>query len=535
MEAELKGMMGEWIQEGATALRQNPLATVAEWLGFSREDNVSDIKSALSDVKNAKGPLDKFVAKFSLMIALFVGKILGVDFTKSLTPEEVKLAGIRPKGDKAAENKDQPRTEVEKFLSEKSYDMTSKILIYGVSREKFDTALWAAVKGVTDATWWKDDVEKKESTLSETITTLGLAKVKGKSWEQLQTMGEAGLLAFLGQSEPRNKAAVSLIFSMLRAQGERMKNVFSPENWESIPLEKVMATLYKKEWLERVENLTDKIKGIDISKGITIPDLFTQISKDASGMPRFGGVVGQELEALKGQWVSPAFLGSLLEINRGTQTLDAFRANMKNEKFTPSEVAFLEKIMNEEAYLSSLRRGLAEKFGFTDKLISHLSQSNLALRDLLEIYAITWGNADITKIDKWRRAVLFTKLQMIFGTKDTNELWQYLGKIANDAGKKYPEAWDVAVMIDSTLNYGAYKAAFKAVEWGEKMLDAVLGYLWISPSRTIKGSAVIGGTGGILWLAFQLTPIWRAVAMIPLILSALGITGFTIAQASTKK
>ena len=98
-----------------------------------------------------------------------------------------------------------------------------------------------------DATWGLDDVKKKEATMSAAIVTLSLSKVQEKSWSELVTLGETGILSLLGQSKPEEKAAVKLILAMMGKQESRFDAVFHGEDWKKYPLRSLLSKLYQKE------------------------------------------------------------------------------------------------------------------------------------------------------------------------------------------------------------------------------------------------------------------------------------------------
>ena len=75
------------------AIKKNPLKKIAELFGFTDSGIANDIKEALSEKK--AGWFEGFFAGIKIWFYGFMAKMMGVDISKSLTPEEMKLAGIK--------------------------------------------------------------------------------------------------------------------------------------------------------------------------------------------------------------------------------------------------------------------------------------------------------------------------------------------------------------------------------------------------------------------------------------------------------
>ena len=443
-----------------------------------------------------------------------------------------------PSTEDAGMKAEKAQQDAESFLSAKSYDVTTKILIYWVAREKFDTALSAAIKWVSDATWWLDDVKKKEEVMSKAIIILSQSDVKKLSWSQVEALWEVWLLEKVGWASPRNKAAVKLIFLMLgNHQADRLTKVFHPDDWKKIPLEKVMATLYKREWHDKIEGLTDRIKGIDLTKISELPkSIFLSFWKDGAGREQIEWLLKGDVDSLKWQWINIGFIGKIISIQSGTQKIGEFAEYIKKEPLSPAEKVFIEKILNKENFLNPLRESLRTRFGFTEWLMELISQKNLSMKDLTEMYILTQWSPDITTMTKWRRALLFTKLQMIFVWESPAAFWEYMNKLVKEGSARYPDALEVWSMVDSVINYSVYKTTFASIQWGEQFLTGLLSVLWLKvDSRTALALGGLGGIWGLIWLAIKLSPIWRVASIVALLAWSLGIAGFTIAQGISKK
>ena len=532
-ESLLSGADAKWLlSEGSKEIKTGIKSFIAETLGFDKKTMIEDI------AKRAKWESIGFMGTIRVMIFAMLSKISFLGMTDDWSPEEMRLAGISTpvvKGE-PEKLKEWTKQETEQFLSAKSYDMTSKLLIYGVSREKFDTALGGAVGAVKDATWWLDDTKRKEATMTAAIVTISLAKVQEKNYWELKSLGESGILSLLGQSKPEERAAVKLFLDMMGKQESRFDTVFQWEDWKLLPLKSLISKLYKKEWYDKVESLTDVIKDFDPSKMATISgDIFTKIWKNENGEYIISGILGSQYELLKSQGIGVAFLGKILDTAKWWQSVNAFMGNMKNEKFSQAETIFLEKVLSKQ-YIEVLKISMKTRFGFTDELIWQIWSDTISVKDIFELYAITWGDTDISKLDKWRKALIFTKMQMYLGNKDPNALGWYLAKLTQEGAEKYPDAVEIGNMIDSTVNYGVYKATFAAISGWEKLLDGLLGTMDIDTrNRILKSIWLAWGTTWLIWIAIKLTPVWRIASIISILLATLGISTVTALQASGKK
>ena len=68
---------------------------IAEFFGFTDSGIASDIKEALAEKK--AGGFEGFFASIKLWFYGLMAKFTGADLSASLTPEEMKLAGIKGK------------------------------------------------------------------------------------------------------------------------------------------------------------------------------------------------------------------------------------------------------------------------------------------------------------------------------------------------------------------------------------------------------------------------------------------------------
>ncbi len=537
-ESLLSGADAKWLlSEGSKEIKTSIKSAIAEALGFDKKTMIDDMS------KRAKWESIGFMGTIRVMIFALLNKISFLGITDDWSPEEMKMAGL---GGKVEEGKieapkeankkwEEAKIEAQKLLSAESYELTTKLLIYGASREKFQTALGGALWAIKDATWGLDDIKKKEAVMSIAIVIIGYDKVKTKSWAEIQSLWQTGLLTYIGKSEPQDRAAVDLIFRMLNIQSDRLSRVFVWEDWTKIPLGKLMATLYTREWYDKIESLTEGMKNIDISKAWQIPtDIFTKITKNADGISKINWIV--DYESLKNQGITTSFVLQILTFKNWERSIAAFQNDMKNSNFSQQEKSFLDKILSENNFLVPLRSSLENRFGFTPELMQYMKADTLSVKDTLEIYAITGWEWDISKLNKGRKALLFTRLQVLFGAQDANALWTYLNKLATDGADKYPEAIEVGNMVDTALNYGVYKATFATVAGWEKLLDGLLWLWWINvDSRTLKAIAGWWGLAAIVYMAIKLTPVGRIVSIVSMLLAALRIGTITAVQAAGKK
>ena len=80
-------------QQEITKAKKNPWKTIADFLGFNEENILADYRQALTEKK--EGGFGNIFAGIKLWFYGFLAKITGVNIAKSLTPEELKIAGLK--------------------------------------------------------------------------------------------------------------------------------------------------------------------------------------------------------------------------------------------------------------------------------------------------------------------------------------------------------------------------------------------------------------------------------------------------------
>ena len=84
---------------------------------------MSDMKAALSEKKS--GGFEGMFASIKIFFYGFLAKIMGIDLSKDMTPEEMKLAGVVPKIEAKGGNVDKQtgKERVKEAFNEATYKM----------------------------------------------------------------------------------------------------------------------------------------------------------------------------------------------------------------------------------------------------------------------------------------------------------------------------------------------------------------------------------------------------------------------------
>lgn len=89
---DIVGDVIKWADTEFTEMKKNPMKKFAEFLWWDEMGIANDMKEALSEKKN--GWFDGMWGSIKVMFYWFLARLMGIDVSKSLTPEELQLAWI---------------------------------------------------------------------------------------------------------------------------------------------------------------------------------------------------------------------------------------------------------------------------------------------------------------------------------------------------------------------------------------------------------------------------------------------------------
>ncbi len=416
MGSEVNSMIKEWVNdatkavtEEVTELKKHPARKIFELMGFTPEDTVSDIKSALSDLKDAKG-FDKIGAKFSLFIAIFIGKILGVDFAKWLTPEEMKLAGIKGKVE-WGKPKERPNTVTEvdkgKLQKEAENKYTATTVILGELSSK----------------------ENKDIT-----KVYNLPSLRNLKYVELVTFAEKKDITWL---RTRLGIWADVWDSALTELMDIMTN-------KSHPLYFLLAWSYEKKWVKNIKDATifdilssvwSDLKILASIKSIDITDYEASTEKLAKSMLSIdtsGEVSGELVEKSRELGISKNLLSVLLK-SRETTFMDkkSLETLRKNQNLSDDDRKKLDELwIFGENFIKTITTDDRVNFGIGSDVWKIHSSGKINLGDMVKSFVLTKGQSSLDTMDTLQRVGLYTWfLMMVWSTPEWSGLLS--GKLFN--------------------------------------------------------------------------------------------------------
>lgn len=520
-----------------SAVKNNPMKKIVEFFGFTESNILSDFKGALAEKK--AGGFDGVFAGIKIWFYGFLAKLTGVDIAKSLTPEELKLAGI--KGSVVPQNpevKPEQSESMKKWLSNEAYRVTTWFLVRGTNQVRYNNIITSIYAGVRDATWWKDEIEKKQMIENEAITLLSSegSKLRSMSYSDIAKKSESDILLLVWNwSElTLRKSAISLIQKMLWENKWVFEKVFSDiPDWDKQPLDKIIGILYQEKWYQHISQMYSRLESIKLSDIGDIPkNLFLDLSWKDGNLVIGEGIFSGRYDAMKSMWLTPGLIKKLhIDNETAESSVTQFRWNISTV-WDNLEQKFADNFSNPDNFLIPLQNSLKQKFGYSDSLVAELSPSKLKVRDLFDIYMITGGKTSIDQLNIWEKNLLLTKLQAYFIRTNPEEHGKYITTILQYPDK-YPEVIQAFELISSLVNKTAYKSALISAGVTDSMVNNVLGMFDIDTKS--EKAAALAASIWVIWLAMKLLPIGRLISLITLILASLGVAWLATAQQGIKK
>jgi len=520
-----------------SAVKNNPMKKIVEFFGFTESSILNDFKGALAEKK--AGGFDGVFAGIKIWFYGFLAKLTGVDIAKSLTPEELKLAGI--KGSVVPQNpevKPEQSESMKKWLSNEAYRVTTWFLVRGTNQVRYNNIITSIYAGVRDATWWKDEIEKKQMIENEAITLLSSegSKLRSMSYSDIAKKSESDILLLVWNwSElTLRKSAISLIQKMLWENKWVFEKVFSDiPDWDKQPLDKIIGILYQEKWYQHISQMYSRLESIKLSDIGDIPkNLFLDLSWKDGNLVIGEGIFSGRYDAMKSMWLTPGLIKKLhIDNETAESNVTQFRWNISTV-WDNLEQKFADNFSNPDNFLIPLQNSLKQKFGYSDSLIAELSPSKLKVRDLFDIYMITGGKTSIDQLNIWEKNLLLTKLQAYFIRTNPEEHGKYITTILQYPDK-YPEVIQAFELISSLVNKTAYKSALISAGVTDSVINSVLGMFDIDTKS--EKAAALAASIWVIWLAMKLLPIGRLISLITLILASLGVAWLATAQQGIKK
>ncbi len=452
----LKGWIGELGKE-SEAIKKNPMKKMVGFLGFTDSSIVSDFKEALSEKK--EWWFEWFIAEIKLWFYGLLAKIAWVDFAKHLTPEEMKLAGIKPKIEVKSENGDKQtgKERTKEVFDEATYKIVWTLLIkkayYKPGASSFSTGL--DVK--------KSQDEKAE--LARISAELSLPEIRKSSYTELST------------GRTKTSKEIQSILSKNESMLESILHGSMPD-WKEKPLTQIFqaASLYGGflfAFDASLDTMKSDMANMDISKTIWNLNIF---NKDSV-------LLKSSIEALqkKEKW---GFTQRILEIGFGLSAkLWVGEFQTKNypefeKEFTNEEKLFMQKFFAFSTKILSTMYGILDTDSKTSiKSMWEDSSTTPQLAEIMSLYILTGGNADISSMNlSQKTAITLAPLKFATERNDAKvlaNLIPYYSRIITDGESLIPA--DVREVL---------KMSFQEVQWS--ILEKIGALVGMSATATFE-------------------------------------------------
>lgn len=548
MGSEVNSMIKEWVNdatkavtEEVTELKKHPARKIFELIGFTPEDTVSDIKSALSDLKDAKG-FDKIGAKFSLFIAIFIGKILGVDFAKWLTPEEMKLAGIKGKVDweKPVESSPSKKESAkETMLSTKDKLIVSKTSEHFIKKagwKPYEDFLSALVWGARDATWGNDEKQKKDLIASRAKDMLSWMPIQHKKVSELIALKDdtnaANKLGLTGLDEKDRLALRLAIFSLSQNQDliDTYIKIKYPE-WRDMKTGDFLRSYYTYTGLATLEKVTEAVKDINWSEWAeSIQSKFTSLlfSRDPSTWT-MNGILWERFASLKVNWIDDEVLMNLIvPWTQGSTTVSDYRTTLQNNPY---------KNQKSQTLLSSL----TEKNGYSSKIITMMREIGLSsyadslgwgdaiyMNELISIYAIAGNSKNMDELSLWDQHEIIPILYAIAARQNPGAFTAD-SAFAAITGSKNKYTQRMSEFIGDSISDATYISAFTALKFTRGSAEAFLALRKDPDKSWIFYSTIWASVIAAIGVFYIRKPMWIAATTSAILIAGAKIAGLTLA------
>lgn len=352
------------------SIKKNPLKKIAEFFGFSNESIISDMKEALSEKKS--GGFEGVLAGIKIWFYGFLAKIMGTDIAKSLTPEEMKLAGMKPKIEKKVEKT--PKVSVDAWENIKNIAYSKQVgYMLGLSTE--------------------DDSMKKE--MRNIMQSNTFAKESISHLESYATPGKNQEFAIKYKISPElAKKIITFLFG----------DTIMATTLRKVPSTVGITFMDRVLWLPK-----DMIQAMHISEkiqaapsmgdiGSAIHGAFADIFKQTDGKIENTDIQATLSElGINGETAS-FFLLTNISIEVGNPQMSTSNKQFLDQKLLPFWKDFSGPFV--DRYIPENMRAK----------VKEAIKSGLQLKDIFQLYVLSKWEKDFTKLSSFQQTSLFAKL-----------------------------------------------------------------------------------------------------------------------------
>lgn len=423
----LSSAVRDWAQDlgkEVAAIKKNPMKKIAEFLGFTDSSIASDIKEALAEKK--AGWFDGFFASIKLWFYGFMAKFTGADLSASLTPEEMKLAGIKGKVAEWVKPDSGKEWEGNK---EKIQDVTKNIL-YGWAFSGLISFHQGFLSGITAE---KDPSKNKARIWAvyryQSMYDLPYEKAQSLYATHKSNPDNPALLKELWVVDPKSTivprdifAALALIVDdKLMSTKTLQKNIGQNSNitvWS-------LLTGSHGDWA-----IANDFEKIDPTLSVNPSEIFSQvfgnigarfhISKDWDTYKFWNSETQEQAKKLgMDSVVLWEIITSKIDINTLQESeIDKQVWDIKTKELLRKLITFWKVV----------KWPLAKDFSFgqESEFSNFYNTANIAPISLLKLYLVTWGNADLSNMASPRKMWIYAIIRESFFDGPNKNKWAEL-------------------------------------------------------------------------------------------------------------
>ncbi len=283
---------------------------------------------------------------------------------------------------------------------------TSSFLINRAGEKEYHW-FWSALGAATrDATWGKDEKDRKDQIEISAKTILWYNSIADKPVGLIiENKDKPNLDVIVGAklSEQKEKFALQYAAKALAFDEEFINSALKwskHQDWKKMPTWEFLKHFYEYTALGSLTAVSESIRKFDWAgwaEGIKKQMQWLLISKWEDG--KMSGIIGEHLESLKGAGLDDEVLGRILvPWTEWEWTVVDYRTTLRNSPYTNSSAQKLMEKLTEKAGFSSGVSRMMTDIWLKDYSSKLNNGESLHMDELLSIYAVTWGETDITKL-----------------------------------------------------------------------------------------------------------------------------------------
>ncbi len=369
-----------------------------------------------------------------------------------------------------------------RFLIRKFYKETNT-----VKNDNIFSAAWNAIQD----SWKMEEIEKMEKNKEKAWQLLRYDGIKNKTYNELiNTPFEKIVINVEAPIKKEDfKEAYSILLNTLKyfwtPQKWKTQSFFDEKLWKILPdwknskLSEIVDKLYIWIWWEKINAIEKALPNIDFSNPWTYQEQIKKIFIHQEADWGFWWIIKDEIDVLKKNKVlDKNFLADMLLLDKNNTVGDYTTLLGNNQNLTKNynseTINFLNEILNTQKWwFIEWVLKVFKDLGFKNEYMNDFWSSGtwLYMKDLIILYAITWGKTDITQMNEWVRIKLYMYLQKMIIDRNP---WKWSQDLINDVMKRGEENKYVKEIVEFLWHYldeGIYIGMFKAMWlWKEAII-----------------------------------------------------------------